>query len=79
MDRGALLATVHGVSKSRTQLSNFTSLHFCILAVCGSSLLWRFLTVGGAGRVACEATFLVREVCVGVLVGGAEFLLFGVQ
>ena len=26
MDRGALLATVHGVSKSRTQLSNFTSL-----------------------------------------------------
>ena len=28
MDRGAWWATVHGVSKSRTQLSNFTSLHF---------------------------------------------------
>ena len=49
------------------------------MAVCGSSLLWRFLTVGGAGRVACEATFLVREVCVGVLVDGAGFLLSGVQ
>ena len=27
MDRGAW-ATVHGVAKSRTQLSDFTSLHF---------------------------------------------------
>ena len=78
MDRGALLATVHGVSKSRTQLSNFTSLHFCILAVCGSSLLWRFLTVGGVGRVACQG-FLFRESRVSVLVGGAGFLLSGVK
>ena len=28
MDRGALWATVHGVATSRTQLSDFTSLHF---------------------------------------------------
>ena len=51
---------------------------FCILAVCGSSLSWRFLTVGGVVQVACQG-FLVREACVGVLVGGAGFLLSGVQ
>ena len=28
MDRGALWATVHGVAKSQTRLSNFTALHF---------------------------------------------------
>ena len=43
---------------------------FCILAVCGSSLLWRFLAVGGVGLVACQG-FLVREACVGVLVSRA--------
>ena len=42
------------------------------------SFLWSFLTVGGVGLVACEG-FLVREACVGVLVGGAGFLLSGVQ
>ena len=42
------------------------------------SLLWRFLTVGGVGQVACQG-FLVREACVGVLVGRAGFLLSGVQ
>ena len=42
------------------------------------SLLWSLLTVGGAGRVACQC-FLVREACVSVLVGGAGFLLSGVQ
>ena len=51
---------------------------FYILAVCGSSLLWSFLTVGGVGQVACKG-FLVREAFVGVLVGGAGFLLSGVQ
>ena len=40
--------------------------------------LWRFLAVDGVGRVACQG-FLVREACVGVLVGGAGFLLSGVQ
>ena len=49
-----------------------------MLEVCGSSLLWRFLPVGGVGQVACQS-FLVREVCVGVLVGGAGSLLSGVQ
>ena len=49
-----------------------------MLVVCGSSLLWRFLPVGGVGGVACQG-FLVREVCVGVLVGGAGSLLSGVQ
>ena len=51
---------------------------FCILAVGGSSLLWRFLAVGGVGWVACQG-FLVREACVSVLVGGAGFLPSGVQ
>ena len=34
--------------------------------------------MGGVGRVTCQG-FLVREACVGVLVGGAGFLLSGVQ
>ena len=49
-----------------------------MLEVCGSSLLWRFLPVDGVGRVACQG-FLVREACVSVLVGGAGFLLSGMQ
>ena len=51
---------------------------FCMLEVCGSSLLWRFLPVGGVGRVAFLG-FLVREACVDVLVCGAGSLLSGVQ
>ena len=46
-----------------------------MLGVCGSSLLWRFLLVGEVGRVAGQG-FLVREACVGVLVGEAGFLLW---
>ena len=42
------------------------------------SLLWSSLTVGGVVSVACQG-FLVREACVRVLVGGAGFLLSGVQ
>ena len=42
------------------------------------SLLWSFLTVDGVVSVACQG-FLVREACVSVLVGGAGFLLSGVQ
>ena len=42
------------------------------------SLLWSFLAVGGVVGVACQG-FLVREACVGVLVGGAGFLLSGGQ
>ena len=37
------------------------------------SLLWHFLTVCGFVQVACQG-FLVKEACVGVLVGGAVFL-----
>ena len=42
------------------------------------SLLWSFLTVGRVVRVVCQG-FPVREACVSVLVGGAGFLLSGVQ
>ena len=42
------------------------------------SLLWNFFAVGGFVQMACQG-FLVREACVGVLVGGAGFLLSGVQ
>ena len=42
------------------------------------SLLWSFLAVDEVVSVACQG-FLVREACVGVLVGGAGFLLSGVQ
>ena len=34
--------------------------------------------MGGVGRLVCQV-FLVREACVGVLVGGAGFFLSGVQ
>ena len=51
---------------------------FPFLVVCGSSLLQRFLTVGGVVWVACQG-FLVREACFAVLVDGAGFLLSGVQ
>ena len=51
MDRGAWLATVHGVAKSRTRLSDFTSLHFTslhfmylqVLMVWGIFLDWLLL------------------------------------
>ena len=46
--------------------------------VCGFSLLWRLLPVGGMGLVACQG-FLVREAYIIVLVGGAGSLLSGVQ
>ena len=49
-----------------------------MLDVCGSSLLWRFLPMGGVGQVPCQG-FLVREACFSVLVGGAGSLLSGVQ
>ena len=42
------------------------------------SLLWHVLTVCGFVQVACQG-FFVSEACVGVLVGGAVFLLSGVQ
>ena len=47
-----------------------------MLVVCGSSLLQIFLPVDGVGEVACQG-FLVREACVGVLVG--EMDLFSLE
>ena len=48
-----------------------------------SGSLWFFFIVevppvDGVRRVACQG-FLVREACISVLVGGAGFLLAGVQ
>ena len=34
--------------------------------------------MGGVGQVTCQG-FLVKKACIGVLVGGAGFLLSGVQ
>ena len=51
---------------------------FCVLVVCGSFLLWKFLPVSGVGRLACQG-LMVREACVSVLVHGTGFLLSGVQ
>ena len=42
------------------------------------SLLWHFLALCEFVQVACQG-FLVREACVGILVGGAGFLLSGVE
>ena len=51
---------------------------FCMLEVCGFSLLWWFLPEGRVGQVACQG-FLVREAYIGVLVGGDRYLVSGVQ
>ena len=45
-----------------------------MLEVCGSSLLWSLLAMGGVGLVAYQG-FLVRGACVYVLVGGNGSLL----
>ena len=49
---------------------------FCRLEVCGSSLLWQLLPVGGFGLEACQG-FLVREAYIDVLVGRARSLSLG--
>ena len=54
MDRGAWWAAVHGVAKSRTQLSGFTfTFHFCALekemATHSSGLAWRIQGMGEPG------------------------------
>ena len=45
---------------------------FCILVVCGSFLLWRFLPVGGAGCLACRGLLVREAYYLGVLVGGGR-------
>ena len=54
---------------------------FCMLVVCGSSLLWRVLLWVGFSSLPWVASqgFLVRDAFVDVLVGGAGSLLSGVQ
>ncbi|MDP1491685.1 hypothetical protein, partial [Klebsiella pneumoniae] len=64
------------------------SIHLVYIAMFGMAFLyssnwWFFFFVevpccGWGGWVACQG-FLVREACVGVLVGGSRFLLSGVQ
>ena len=54
------------------------AVHFPKLEVCGFSLLWRLLPLGGVGLVACQG-FLIRGACICVLVGGAGSLLSEVQ
>ena len=49
-----------------------------MLEVCGSSLLWRFLSVGGVGQVDHQG-ILVKEASISVLVGGAGSPHSGVQ
>ena len=56
MDRGAWWAAVHGVAKSRTQLSDFTfTFHFHALekemATYSSVLAWRIPGTGEPGRL----------------------------
>jgi len=48
------------------------------MEVCGVLFIVVFPHWCGLVQVACQV-FLVREACVGVLVGGAGFLLSGVQ
>ena len=73
------------IYSARCFSASSSSLYCCILGCLSIfwefvefSLLWSFLMVGGVGWVACQG-FLVREACVGVLVGRAGFLLSGVQ
>ena len=55
---------------------------FGVAFLCAGNLWFPFIVevppVGRVGHVACQG-FLVREACVGVLVGGAGFLLSGVH
>ena len=60
------------------EIAVFLGWPFCMLEVCGSSLLWSFLTVGGVAREACQA-FLVKRACLRVLANGAASLLSAAQ
>ena len=77
---------IHPVPLPAEYFSAFSSCLYCCVWG-GLSVFWQFVefsllcsffTVGGVGWVACQG-FLVREACVGVPVGRAEFLLSGVQ
>ena len=80
------LVGIYPVPLPAEYLSAFSSCLYCCVSGRLSvfwqfvefSLLWSFLAVGGVVSVACQG-LLVREACVSVLVGGAGFLLSGVQ
>ena len=66
MDRGAWWATVHGVAKSRTWLSDFTfTFHFHALdkemATHSSVLAWRIPGMGEPGGLLCMGSHRVRH------------------
>ena len=66
MGRGAWWAVVHGVSKSRTQLSNFTfTFHFHALekemATHSSVLAWRIPGTGESGGLPSKGSHRVRH------------------
>ena len=65
MDRGAWYATVHGVAKSRTRLSNFNSLHFTLYYQWYVFRLWSGSCVTEIGTwthgILVEITHLVSE------------------
>ena len=63
MDGGAWWATVHGVTKSRTQLSDFT-FHFHALeemATHSSVLAWRIPGTGETGGLLSMGSHRVRQ------------------
>ena len=66
MDRGARLATVHGVAKSRTRLSNFTfTFHFHALekemATHSSVLAWRISWMAEPSGLLSMGSYRVRH------------------
>ena len=68
MDGGAWWATVHGVAKSRTRLSNFTfTFHFHALekemATHSSVLAWRIPGIGKPDGLPSMGSHRVRHSC----------------
>ena len=66
MDRGAWQAAVHGVTKSRTRLSDFTfTFHFHALekdmATHSSVLAWRIPEMGEPGELPSMGSHRVRH------------------
>ena len=77
MDRGALLAAVHGVAKSQTQLNNFTfTFHFHALekemATHSSVLAWRTPGVGESGGLPSMRLHRVGHDCSNLAAAAAD-------
>ena len=54
MDRGAWWATVHGVAKSQTRLSDFTSPHHLIIIISEQKKILFFNIVKMVNSILCE-------------------------